>query len=62
VAVPKGWILLDSKSTADVFLNPRLSHNLCEMKRIGHGHRQEYWFRHMGTRPVLLYKEYMGKM
>ena len=34
VAIPKVWILLDSQSTVDVFSNPRLLHNIHDVKRI----------------------------
>ena len=32
-AIPKGWILLDSQSTIDIFSNPRLLHNIHDTKR-----------------------------
>jgi len=33
VAIPKTWILLDSQSTADVFLNPKLLTNIHDTSR-----------------------------
>jgi len=32
-AIPKGWIMLDSHSTVDMFSNPKLLHNIRDAKR-----------------------------
>jgi len=33
VAIPNGWMLLDSQSTVDVFSNPDLLTNIHDVKR-----------------------------